>query len=251
MLHITYGLGTKYPGALAPVPVIDDYIMPLISELVRDQIALIIITELPKQKAIAVDLAANQPATLQGIQAQTDLDNGVYDIINNIFTEKGTQFTEKQLPGINIVYGNSGYSATEGDNINQQVSNSNYAIGVHFEGIHEQTGDVIKKGDEKAARVTARTLGLLRGILMSGQYKTLGDEFKGIIWKRRVTSLDVLQPDYQEINGRHGIVGLLNMEVKFSEIGPAIDGVQLAATINNIRVKLRTDDDGKVIPINT
>ena len=139
----------------------------------------------------------------------------------------------------------------EGDNINRQVSNSNYAISVHFEEIHEQKANVIKTGDEKAARITARTLGLLRGILMSGQYVTLGDEFKGIIWKRRVTGLDVLQPDYQEVNGRHGIVGLLSIEVKFSEMGPAINGVQLAATINNIRVKLRTADDGNVIPINT
>ena len=84
-LGIIYDYLTK-TGALECIPipesVIDDYIMPMIAELIRDQIALILFLELPKQKEIAEDLAATQPETVQGKQAIQDLENKVFDIIN-------------------------------------------------------------------------------------------------------------------------------------------------------------------------
>lgn len=244
--------GEAVPQPEPPQPVINDYIMPMVAELVRDQIALIILTELPAQEAIAIDLAATQPETLAGKQAQLDIDNKIYDIINNIFTEKGTHFQNDQMPGLNIYFGRSDYSATEGDNVNTQVSNSNFTLEVHLQYKHKQAGvEPIEYGDEKSARVVARILGLLRGILMSGQYITLGDEFSGIVEKRRVTSLDVFQPDSQEDDAKQGLVGILNLDVKFRETGPQLMGETLTAARTSITIKLRTADDGKVIIIDT
>lgn len=249
MLGITGGLGTVYSGHNVPAPVIDDYIMPMVAELVRDQIALIVSTELSALKVRAEDLALNQPATLQGIQAQSDIDNGVFDVIDNIFIEKGADFMSTQIPGLNIYYGRSDFSATEGDAVNRQVSMSDYAIEVHVQEKHLQENNAIKKGDEKAARKAARILGLLRGIVMSGQYVHLGDSFNDIVWGRRVTSLDVFQPDFQEKDGKQGIVGIMNIAVKFNEIGPEISGELITSVMTDITAKLRTADDGKVITI--
>lgn len=231
------------------MPEINSYIMPMITELVRDQIALIVSAELAEQKVIAEDLVITQPATPEGIQAQKDIDNGIFDILDNIFIEKGTHFQDEQIPGLNIYFGRSDFSASVGDTIHTQKATSTYAIEVHESEKHTQIADVITYGDEKSARNTARILGFLRGILMSGQYVTLGDEFKQIVWRRRVTSLDVFQPDFQESDGRHGIVGVLNIAVEFNEIGPEITGELIASTRSLINVKLRTDDDGKIIQI--
>lgn len=228
---------------------IDTYIMPMVAELVRDQIALIISTELPGLKALAESLIITEPGSPQGEQAQKDLDNGIYDIIDNIFIEKGTHFQDTEMPGLNIYFGRSDFSGSQGDTVHKQKANTSYIIEVHEREKHEQAADVIKYGDEKSARNTARILGILRGILMSGQYVTLGGTFKKIVWRRRVTSLDVFQPDYQESDGRHGIVGMLNILVEFEEIGPEISGEILLSAITDIKVKLKTADDGKIIQI--
>jgi hypothetical protein len=244
--------GRVIAGACLPsLPVIGDYIMPMLAELVRDQIALIVKTEISNLKTVAEDLALNQPATLEGQQAQADLDNGVYDIIGNIFIEKGTHFQSAQIPGLNIYYGRSDFSATGGDAVSRQQATSSYIIEVHAHERHEQKDGIIFHGDEKAARKTGRILGILRGIIMSGQYVTLGDEFEALIWRRRVTSLDVFQPDFQESDGKQGIVGILNINVEFEELGPEISGEVLAETISRITAKLRTADDGNVITIET
>jgi hypothetical protein len=246
-LELTDDLGVKSGTLLTPV--INTYIMPMVAELVREQLALIILTELPHQKVLAEDLSVNALHTIQGRQALKDLQDGIYDIINNIFIEKGTHFQAAQMPGINIYYGRSDFSATEGDNITQ-VSNSNYSIGVHVTKEHLKKGDApIVDGDKLSAYMTARVLGILRAILMSGQYITLGNTFKGIIYGRRVSGLDVFLPDAQESDGRHGIVGILNISVKFKELSPEKEGTLLASASTAITAKLRTADDGKVILI--
>lgn len=241
--------GEAIPPPEPPLPVINEYIMPMVAELVRDQIVLIMSTELPKQKAIAEDLAANEPATQAGQQAQKDLDNKIFDIINNIYAEKGTHFNRDEMPGINIYFGRSDYSASDGSNINEQISDSTFTIEVHLFYKSEQENDAIEHGDEKSARQVARILGILRGILMSGQYITLGDSLSGIVWRRRVTGLDVFQPDFQAQEGMQGLVGILNIAVKFREIGPELLGEILTAALTDISIKLRLADDGKVISI--
>jgi len=233
-------------------PVIDNYIMPMIAEIVRDQIALIIIGELNNHKTLAENLAATQPETLVGKQALWDLENGVYDVLSNFFIEKGTKFDKSELPGINIYYNRSDYPADKGDAINRQVANASYTIEAHITAKHKQKNDEIKYGDEKAARVAARIIGLIRAIIMSGQYVRLGYSTQdNVIWQRWVNSVDVFQPDYQENDAVHGTVGILNATVMFNEIGPAISGEILQKIITGINVKLRTADNGKVISMET
>ena len=86
---------------------------------------------------------------------------------------------------------------------------------------------------------------------MSGQYYNLGEPFADIVERRRVTSIDVFQPDFQESNARHGIVGIMNIAVNFRELGPEVAGEILTSTMNYITSKLKTADDGKVIIIET
>jgi len=231
-------------------PVIDDYIMPMVAEIVRDQIALIIVNELQNQKSIAENLAATQPETLVGRQAVSDLDNGIFDIIQNIFIEKGTKFDGSELPGMNIYYNRSDFPMNEGNPINHQVADASYTIEAHITAKHKQKDDEIKYGDEKAARIAARTMGLIRAIIMSGQYVRLGySKTDNLVWRRWVNSVDVIQPDYQESDAVHGTVGILNIAVKFNEIGPAVRGEILQKIIAEINVKLHTSYDGKVITI--
>jgi len=251
MLGITGGLGTIYNGRALPVAVIDDYIMPMVAEAVRDQIALIVSTELVNLKAKAEDLAVNSPGTLQGIQAQADLDNGIYDIISNIYIEKGSDFTDEQMPGLNIFYGRSDFAANQGNSINIQRSLSTYTIEVHLREKHKQSGNDISYADEKSAKNAMRIVGILRGIIMSGQYITLGDAFQGIVWGRRVASVDIFQPDFQNPDSRHGIIGVVSINVDFKEVSPELQGVELLGTLTEITSKLRTADDGKVLTIET
>ena len=236
---------------LPPEPVISGYIMPMIAELVRDQLGLIMSLEFQAQKDIAEQLIIDAAASPEGIQAQRDIDDKIFDIIDNMFIEKGTDFTEAQLPGMNIYFGRSDYPSSEGTIANKQLSESVYNIQVHINKAHDKKGLVIVKGDEKSARIAARILGIARAILMSGQYIRLGDTFDEIVWRRWVNSVDVFQPDFQENDGKHGIVGLLPISVKFNELGPEISGEVITATLTNINVKLRTDDEGKIIQIET
>lgn len=238
--------------AAIQVAELSGYIMPSVAECVRDQIAIIVSTELVNQKAIADDLILNHPLTPEGIQAQEDIDNGVFDVLDNMFLEKGTHFTEAQTPGLNVIYGNSSLPKSEGNNISTQTSDTSYSISVHIEKKHEEKAGEITHGDEKSAKLGTRLIQIIRTIIMSGPYLRLGfDVDPFIINKRWVSSVDVLQPDYQESDGRHGIIGVLNISVRFDELAPNLKGVELLALVTRIKVKLKTEDNGKIININS
>ena len=249
--------GTWWPGlwwpirALIHVATLSGYIMPSLTEIVRDQIGLIVSTELAKQKTIAEDLALNHPATPEGIQAQSDLDNDIFKIVNNIFIEKGTHFQAAQLPGMNIYF--DAASSNAGTSKAMQITNSVYTLSAHFESAHVKKGDeAIDPGDEKSARNALRVIAIVRAILMSGPYVRLGfDDKPRIVNKRWVNSFDVLQPDFQESDGRHGNVAALKITVELEELGPQITGEVLQAIFTAIKIKLKTSDDGNIININT
>lgn len=241
-----------WPARVAEqVAALSGYIMPSLAECVRDQIALIVTTELVKQKVIADDLILNHPLTPEGIQAQEDIDNGVWDILDNIFLEKGTHFMQTQMPGLNIFFGSSPYPKTQGNNISTQSTDTSYMITVHAESKHEQKAGVINKGDEKSAKLVARIVFILRTIIMSGPYVRLGfDKKLGLIGKRWINQADVFQPDYQESDGRHGILGIINISVDFDELALNLEGTELLEIMTQIKVKLKTEDNGKIININ-
>ena len=233
------------------VATLSGYIMPSLAEGVRDQIALVVLTELTNQKAIAEDLILNHPLTPEGIQAQEDIDKGVFDVLDNFFIEKGTHFADYQMPGINVLYGSSPYPKNQGNNISTQSTDTGYVISVHAESKHAEKSGVISKGDEKSARLVARIAMIIRTILMSGPYVRLGfDKELRLISKRWVSQVDVFQPDFQESDGRHGILGVVNISVEFDELSPDLQGEALQAFLTQIKIKLKTEDNGKIITIN-
>lgn len=249
-------VSTYWPARYWPVrarvhkAAIAGYIMPSLTEIVRDQLGLIVSTELANQKTIADELILNSPLTPEGIQAKADVDNGIYEILDNIFIEKGTHFTQKQLPGMNIYFENS--SPSQGNPVNRQVSPSMFTISGHFEEVHTQDGDVIETGDSKSAKNALRLIAMVRAIIMSGPNVRLGfDSQPRIINRRWVSSFDVLQPDFQESDGRHGNVGVLKVAVELEELGPELQGVTLESIHTAIKAKLKTSDNGKIININT
>ena len=172
-------VSTFWPAAFWPmrprvqVAAIAEYIMPSIAECVRDQIAVIVNTELTNQKTLAEELILNHPLTPEGIQAQEDIDNGVFDVLENIFLEKGTHFTEGQMPGMNIIYGNSTLPSSKGNNTSTQTSDTSYSISVHVESAHKQQAGVIEQGDQKSAKLATRIIQIVRAIIMSGQYNNI------------------------------------------------------------------------------
>ena len=239
-------------GEIEATAKIDVYILPSVAECVRDQIALFVYTELVNQKAIADDLILNHPLAPESIQAAEDISNGVFDVLDNFFIEKATIFQTAQMPGINVIYGNSSLPVSGGNNISRQTSDSIYSISVHIEGRHEQDGAVIKYGDEKSAKLAARIIQIMRGIIMSGQYVRLGfDEKPYIIGKRWVPQVDVLQPDFQQQDARNGIVAVLSINVNFEELAPDVEGVLLLSLATAIKLKLKTEDNGKIINIDS
>ena len=247
---------TYWPARYWPVrarirkATIAGYIMPSLTEIVRDQLALIVSSELANQKQVAEQLVADAPLTPEGIQAKADIDSGIYDIIDNIFVEKGTHFQASQLPGMNIYFDNA--SPSLGTPVNKQIVPSIFTISAHFTDAHSQDGDIIEKGDTKSAKNALRLIAMVRAILMSGANIRLGfNSQPRIVNSRWVSSFDVLQPDFQEADGSHGSVSVLKLAVNLEELGPEPVGQELESIHTAIKVKLKTSDDGKIININT
>lgn len=204
-------------------------------EIVRDQIAFILATEVASQMALAT-LAAKDPD----------------DWKLRTFLERSNPWEQFQNPSeagfdsspiVNIWYDSSNFDQT-GSNISErQKSEAVYNIDCYGFAISEDDGAGHKPGDREAALEVQRAVRLVRNILMASEYTYLGLP-RGTVWRRWPGSITSFQP---QIDGRtvQGIVGArLVLRVEFSEFAPQGDESNL---LELVHVDITRASDGLVL----
>lgn len=182
-------------------------------EIVRDQIAAILVTEVASQMVLAGANAA--------------------DYKLRIFSERSNPWGEFQnltpadtSPLVNVMYDNSSFDGNAGNIMETQKTTGIYNIDCYGLGISADVpGGGQIAGDRLAALEVQRALRLVRNILMAAEYTYL--QLRGVVWKRWITSANAFQPPIDGQNAQNVQGARLALQVTFSETSPQIAPTEL------------------------
>lgn len=200
-------------------------------EIVRDQIAAILVLEVASQMALAT-AAAKDPE----------------DWKLRIFSERSNpweQWLNDQTdtsPIVNVWVDNSNFDPKSSNVMERQKSETVYNIDCYGYGqsSDDPTGGHIP-GDQDAAFEVHRALRLVRNILMAAEYTYLG--LRKLVWTRMVQSVTIFQPQLDGLSVQNISGARLAFRVAFNEFAPQVTPV----TLELLSVDVKRTEDGEII----
>ena len=196
-------------------------------EIIRDQIAGILVTEVASQMQLATD-GGKDPA----------------DWKLRVFTERSNpweQFLNEQVdrsPLVNIQYDNSNFAPGKSNISERQNSETVYNIDCYGFGMSKDDGgDGHIPGDKDAALAVQKAIRLVRNILMAAEYNYLG--LQGLVWQRWPQSITAFQPQLDGRQIQHIVGARIALRVSFNEFSPQVEGQALELTSIGV---LRAED---------
>lgn len=179
-------------------------------EIVRDQIASILITEIANQMSLATT-AGKDPN----------------DWKLRIFTERSNPWEQwlnevtDSSPIVNVWYDGSTFDASSSGIVERQTSETIYNIDMYGVGQSGDDGTGQTLGDKEAALENQRAVRLVRNILMAAENTYL--QLRGLVGKRWIQSISAFQPAI-DANTVHKVVGSrIAFRVTFNEFSPQYD----------------------------
>lgn len=200
-------------------------------EVVRDQIAAILTTEVASQMQLATD----------GGKDPDDWKLRIFSERSNPWEQWLNEQTDAS-PIVNIWYDNSSFDASKSNVVERQVSETIYNIDCYGLGISKDDGGTGHiPGDREAGFEVQRALRLVRNILMAAEYTYLG--LQGLVWQRWPQSVTVFQP---QLDGRQmqRVVGArLALRVAFNEFSPQV----VPEILELVTVDVLRTEDGEIV----
>jgi hypothetical protein len=200
------------------------------SEIVREQIAAILVTEIANQKALATG-AGKDPA-LWDLEVYTERSNAWEKFLNQDADE---------VPIVNVWYDNSNFDGGSSNISERQKSTTIYNIDIVARGVSKADGAGHKPGDKEAALNAQRATRLVRNILMAAEYTYLG--LRGTVWQRWPQSITSFQPQIGDTPVQNVAGTRIAMRVGFSEFSPQAT----ADILEIISGTVQRTSDGKIV----
>lgn len=197
-------------------------------EIIRDQLAGIIVSEISSQIELA-KLAGK--------------DWKLWDL--NVYLERSNpwdKFRRDSTPIVNIWCDNASFIEGQSNVSDRQKVEWVYNIDCLGYGLsHDDPYAGHYPGDQAAAFAAHRAVRLVRNILMSAHYRYLG--LQGLVWQRWPLNITVFQPPSTERNV-HNVVGArLPLRVQFNETSPQYEAEN---TLEYIAIDIEKYSDGLV-----
>lgn len=202
-------------------------------ELIEDQIAQIILTEVASQKALAV--TANKDPRLWDLR--------VFLNRSNPWEEFRDDEPEKldERPIINVNLENMTYPEAKGNVIERQMVTGLYNIDCYGYGKSiDAFASGHNAGDRLAKEEAMRAVRLVRNILMSSGYTYLGE--RGIVGKRWIDSVTFFQPQIGAQVVQQISAARIVLRVEFNEESPQY----VAETLNEVAISIKRSETGEV-----
>ncbi len=206
-------------------------------ELVRDQIAAILVVETANQQALATTAGKNPK--LWALRVFSEHSNAFEHFEDN---PDAADVDDNAAPIVNVWFNSDEFDKSKGDVVERQQPTGTFNVDVYGYGVAKSdggAGHVV--ADEKAAFEAQRGARLVRNILMSGQYVVLG--LRGLVGRRWLTSRTMFQP---ALDGRASqrVVGMrLSFEVSFVETSPQVQG----QTLDTLSVQVNRKETGQLM----
>lgn len=201
-------------------------------EVIRDQIALILATEIANQKVLAA-AAAKDPA-LWDVKIYTERSNPWEQFLNDP--------ENNNTPLANVYFDTETFDLKRSNVVETQTANGIFNIDVYGYGIASEDGAGQKVSDKEAALEVQRAIRLIRNIIMAAE-NTYLQLPRGSAWDRMPQSITVFQP---QIDGRaiQKVLGArLALNVSYNELSPQIQGNAL----DYLAVDVKRSFDGQII----
>lgn len=202
-------------------------------EIIRDQIAYILVTEIANQKILAA--AAGKNPNDWDLKIYTERSNP-WELYLNADTSAVTP-----SPIVNIWYDNSNFDMKTSNVVERQKSESIFNIDCYGYG---RSADVAAgghtAGDESAALAVQRAVRLVRNILMASEYTYLG--LRGSVWVRWPQSVTVFQPQIENRTVQNVVGARVALRVEFNEFSPQAESNPLEL----VSVAVYRAEDGQV-----
>jgi len=168
-------------------------------EQIKEQIALILSTELAYQKDVSRSTGDDTGEIL------ADFWNGDSEL--NIFLDRGVVLDEKEMPAIVV---NCQTAQWEPGSVASKNATGRYMVAVLTRSAATDTAD----GDALAAVMAQRIGGMCRAILMAQQYKTLGYTPGTVVGGVQIGEMEIMTPRNEENSG--GVTAaILSVEVRY------------------------------------
>jgi hypothetical protein len=200
-------------------------------EIIRDQIAAILVTEVVSQKSLAVD--AGKDSDLWDFKTYTERSNPWEAYLND---------TAALTPIVNVWYDNSSFREATSNIVERQNAEAIFNIDCYA--VANSSDNVAgghNPGDQEAAFAVQRVVRLVRNILMSAEYTYLG--LRGLVWQRWPQTVTVFQPQQDRGNVRPVIAARIGLKVSFNEFSPQISGNMLEL----LSATVKRTEDGEVV----
>jgi hypothetical protein len=209
-------------------------------ELLRDQIAAVLLLESEGQRALAT--AAGKDANLWKLRAFTEAANPWYEFPQADDPEKGTHEGQGDTsPLVNVTWNRNDYDRRGSDTVQRQATIGKFHLDCYGYGVSRAAGAGHEPGDMAAALEAARAVRLVRGILMSAHYVDLG--MKGTVWERWLESAEAFPRELNERPVQQVAAVRMTFHVKFNELSPQWQG----ETLELISLQVKRQPDGKVV----
>lgn len=200
-------------------------------EVIRDQIAAILATEVASQMQLATDDG----------QDPNDWKLRIFSERSNPWEQLLNEQTDRS-PIVNVWFDNSNFDPAASNISERQKTEGVFNIDCYGYGISsDEAGGGHNPGDKEAAFEVHKALRLVRNILMAAEYTYLG--LRGVVWQRWPQSITVFQP---QLDGRQmqQLVGArLAFRVVFNEFSPQVP----AETLELVSVDVKRTEDGEIV----
>lgn len=200
-------------------------------EIIRDQIAAILVAETASQQALAT--AAGEDPNEWKLRVYTERSNAFESWMNS---------QSDTSPIINVWYDTATAQENASNTFTRQMMSGTfnvdcYALGVSSDnqaGGHNPGDQLAHTNSHKAAR-------LVRNILMSTEYRYLG--LQGVVWKRWPRSITTRQMQLGDQSMLQVVATQLSLEVQYNEFAPGYE----PTTLDLLTIDVGRASDGQII----
>ena len=179
-------------------------------EVVRDQIAGILVLELTNQAKLAGE--AGKDKRLWEVKVFTERTNPWSDYVNAPDDELDA------TPIINVWYDRASIDQKASNPVERQRHNATFNIDCYAYGVSKETSAGHAPGDQVAREASHRTVRLARNILMASEYIYLA--MQGIVGKRMTRDISTLEAAIDARNVQQISALRLSLDVQYNEFSP-------------------------------
>ena len=201
-------------------------------EVVRDQIAAILVEESANQQVLAV--GAGKDPELWKLRIFTETSNAF---------EGWLKETTDRSPVINVWFDAGSFPEKNGNVVKKQEHNARFNVDCYGVGVSADIpGGGHSPGDSVAALEAHRAVRLVRNILMASIYTYLGLP-RGDVGQRWPISITSFQPSIDGVATPHVVGVRLSLGIRFNEYAPQFEGEELS----EIQVDIKRTEDGQIV----